>query len=210
MTSRSLPVLDPSSPHKFTKPVKKISDGDDVTRFLSSRAYVDLGAFLMQLNTAMCPRLAGEGNSEKVREWSLDSSIMIPKAVKNIQSILVVIGSIVDEAPPDTGPRRFGNISFRKWFDLLESRVTNLLKGFIPADILNFMPVDEISAADELTSYLIGSFGSSQRLDYGSGHELSFLAFLGCLWKLGYFQKDATNFGDGDLERSIVIGIIEP
>jgi serine/threonine-protein phosphatase 2A activator len=54
----------------------------------------------------------------------------------------------------------------------------------------------------------MGAFGSSQRLDYGTGHELSFLVFLGCLWKLGGFTKETSE--DGALERSIVLGIIEP
>lgn len=38
--------------------------------------------------------------------------------------------------------------------------------------------------------YLLGSFGSPQRLDYGTGHELSFAAFLCGIWVLGGFQPD--------------------
>ena len=66
------------------------------------------------------------------------------------------------------------------------------------------------SAEDELASYLLGGFGSSQRLDFGTGHELSFLAFLGCLWKLGGFTAGDEISDDGRLERSIVLGVFEP
>jgi serine/threonine-protein phosphatase 2A activator len=52
----------------------------------------------------------------------------------------------------------------------------------------------------------MGSFGSAQRLDYGTGHELSFVAFVACLWKLGFFN-DAKQ---GDMEREIVLNVIEP
>ncbi|EQK97380.1 phosphotyrosyl phosphatase activator [Ophiocordyceps sinensis CO18] len=63
------------------------------------------------------------------------------------------------------------------------------------------------AARQEVASYLLGAFGSPQRLDYGTGHELSFLAFVGCLWKLGFF-KDAKQ--GGDIEREIVLSVIEP
>jgi serine/threonine-protein phosphatase 2A activator len=62
-------------------------------------------------------------------------------------------------------------------------------------------------AKDEVASYLLGSFGSSQRLDYGTGHELNFIAFLGCLWKLGHFKDGIQG---GDIEREIVLLIIQP
>ncbi|KAI9736555.1 MAG: Serine/threonine-protein phosphatase 2A activator 1 [Claussenomyces sp. TS43310] len=210
MTSRSLQVLDSSVPHGFIKPVKKINDGNDVTRFLRSRAYVDIGTFVMQLNTAMCPSRTVDHDRKDFTRWDLGSTIAEPDSVKRVRSMLKAVESIVDEASPDTGPRRFGNVSFRKWYYLLESRVSTLFKEYLPLETLGRTSSEEASAEDELTSYLLGSFGSPQRLDYGSGHELSFLAFLGCLWKLGVFQNHAEDLQNGDLERSIVLGIIEP
>jgi serine/threonine-protein phosphatase 2A activator len=117
---------------------------------------------------------------------------------------------MIEEAPADTGPRRFGNISFRKWYEILESRVHGLLHNYLPKTVLEFITAsaDGVSVLDELTPYLLGGFGSPQRLDYGTGHELSFLAFVACIWKLGGFTSEDS--ADGALERSIVIGIIEP
>jgi serine/threonine-protein phosphatase 2A activator len=203
-----LAVLDPSHPHSFVKPVKRIHEGHDVPLFLTSQAYRDIGIFVMQLNIAMCPRKTS--GSDNVKTWQLDSPLVLSEPVRKLQELLQHIDSIIEEAPPDTGPRRFGNVSFRKWYEILESRVQGLLKTHLPTSVLGFPTTspEGPSVLEELTPYLLGGFGSSQRLDYGTGHELSFLAFLGCVWKLGGFGK--VGFQDGALERSIVIGIIEP
>jgi serine/threonine-protein phosphatase 2A activator len=126
--------------------------------------------------------------------------------VQNLAALLQKLGDVIDEAPPDPGPRRFGNISFRKWHQIVTQRISKLLDEHIPAQILSLGAPEEVSAKAEIETYLLGSFGSSQRLDYGTGHELSFLAFLGCLWKLGAFA----NTEDGSQERAIVLGVIEP
>ncbi|KAL7622228.1 Serine/threonine-protein phosphatase 2A activator 1 [Parahypoxylon ruwenzoriense] len=209
------PVLetwDPSIQHAFIKPVKQINDGPDVAKFLTSKAYRDIGIFVLQLNRAMCPRkYVGEDGKDKIQTFQIGSEYETQpvESVRKLQEMLARIASYIDEAPPDQGPRRFGNISFRKWYQLLEQRVTGLLEEFLPDTVLNFSPSNEgdATAVDELTAYLLGSFGSPQRLDYGTGHELSFLAFLGCLWKLGTFKAGKAN---GDIERSIVLGVFEP
>jgi serine/threonine-protein phosphatase 2A activator len=40
----------------------------------------------------------------------------------------------------------------------------------------------------ELAGYLCSSFGDRQRIDYGTGHELNFVALLLCLSKLQAFS----------------------
>lgn len=44
-------------------------------------------------------------------------------------------------------------------------------------------------AIPEVKVYLLESFGQYERLDYGTGHELNFVVFLLCLFKLGYFKE---------------------
>lgn len=216
----ALELLDPSSPHAFTKPAKRINEGVDVDAFLVSRAYHDIGVFIMQLNRAMCPRrIPGPGRRESARTWTLDtlSEKDLPESVKGVRGLVRRAGEMVEEAPPDTGPRRFGNVSFRRWWEILEERVDSLMGEFLAKEVLEFPAKggsgegggegEEVGARDELRAYLLGGFGSAQRLDYGTGHELSFLAFLGCLWKLGAFKDGKAG---GEIERQIVLAILEP
>jgi serine/threonine-protein phosphatase 2A activator len=95
-------------------------------------------------------------------------------------------------------------VSFRKWYAILEKHLNELLGEGLLGETLK---VGDGAALEEVSSYLLGGFGSVQRLDYGTGHELSFVAFLGCLWKLGYFKDGNTG---GEIEREIVLNVIEP
>jgi len=42
----------------------------------------------------------------------------------------------------------------------------------------------------EISPYLKDSFGNAIRIDYGTGHEMAFIFFLACLFKIGYFKID--------------------
>jgi serine/threonine-protein phosphatase 2A activator len=210
-TTPTLQPLDPTSGCTFVVPVKRIHDGDDVSFFLASKAYADIMTFIFQLNTAMIPRWTQNSatTTSVAREWKIsDTDIDLPPAVQSITTLLASLTSLIDDAPPDPGPRRFGNVSFRKWHELAASRVPELLDEHLPQQVLAFKTTSDTSAKAELESYLLGSFGSAQRLDYGTGHELSFLAFLGCLYKLGAFPRSRDD--DGSLERALVLGVIEP
>ncbi len=210
-SASSLEALDPSQAHTFLKPTKKIHEGQDVPQFLMSKAYKDITTFIMQLNGSMYPRIVqgDDSRQRKAEVWELDSPLVTySDTVKSLRELLGRFGAIVEEAPPDTGPRRFGNVSFRKWYFIVETRIPELLKAYLPARVLAFggKSSEGVRANDELEAYLLGSFGSPQRLDYGTGHELSFVAFLACVWKLGGFGHE----NDGVEERGIVLGLIEP
>lgn len=200
-----LEVLDRAALPAFTPPVKRIHESSDVPAFLTSLAYRDIGVFLMQLNHAVCPRKRLD--SPVPLTFSMSAAHAAPSAppVQALQDLLAAVERLVEEAPPAPGPRRFGNLSFRTWHTLLEDKV----EGFLAQGALG----ETIAAAGgedarkEITSYLLGGFGSSQRLDYGTGHELSFVAFLGCLWKLGHFKTEKPEV---EIERDIVFSVIEP
>lgn len=202
----SLAVLDKSRPHTFISPLKKINEGHDVDVFLTSKGYGDIMTFLLQLNRAMFPSYT-QSTKKDIQIYEQGSpGVKFKETVKGLQALIEELSSIIHEAPPDTGPRRFGNVSFRKWYQIIEERTSNLLEHHLPSDVLSFSSTSEVSARDELESYFLGSFGSAQRLDYGSGHELSFLAFLACIWKLGGFD---TSNPDNEA-RAIVLAIYSP
>ena len=202
-------VLDGHITHSFELPSKKINEGSDLPTFLSSLAYRDLTLFLSQLNYAMFPEVIGEGSADRekvIKTYELTSQVSFSSPIIQLQSLIKDLDKIVGEVPPDEGPRRFGNISFRKWYELLEQRAPTLLDQFLPQSIRSLKQTGDVSALSELQAYFMGSFGSPQRLDYGTGHELSFLAFLGGIWKLGGF--DVTKAGE--VERELVLGVIQP
>jgi serine/threonine-protein phosphatase 2A activator len=199
---QTLKKIDPSSSHSFQKPSKCIHEGPDVSRFLTSLAYRDIGIFLLQLNHAVVPR--NKPGTPVPQIWNIPSKMPETPSIQALQVLLGKIDALIAEAPPDPGPRRFGNVSFRKWYGMLEEQLSMFLGEGKIGDTLKAAGGD--AATEEVGSYLLGAFGSSQRLDYGTGHELSFLAFLGCLWKLGYFQDGRQG---GDIEREIVLYVFE-
>ncbi|KAF1350043.1 serine/threonine-protein phosphatase 2A activator 1 [Delphinella strobiligena] len=202
-----LQVLSAESHIVPTVPIKRIHDGEDLSFFLRTKAYADIMTFLLQLNRAMVPE-KGPGGLDSVNAWPMDSpAIPLSPNVKKIGSLIQSLKSLMASAPPETGPRRFGNAAFRTWFAAAQHSVPNLLKETLSSTVWEHALGDARQTLEkELESYLLGSFGSSERLDYGTGHELSFLAFLGCIWKLGGFAQSAP----GVEERAIVVGIIQP
>ncbi|KAI9791006.1 MAG: Serine/threonine-protein phosphatase 2A activator 1 [Peltula sp. TS41687] len=217
-------ALDLSSGHTFMHPTKRIHDEQDISHFHNSQAYSSIVTFLFQLNVAMFPQHQQPGS--RIQAWELDSSqTQFSRPVRKLSALITKLDAIIDEAPPDlVGPRRFGNVSFRKWYTIVEAAMPGLLAEHLPDEILSLdrnndtggekQGDDEaeeadkiVRARDELSAYLLGSFGSAQRLDYGTGHELSFLAFLGGIWRLGGFEKSNAS---GIEERGVVLGILEP
>lgn len=193
-----LELLAPSTNHTFIRPAKQINSGPDVERFLASKAYRDICTWVVQLNRALCPR---KDATKGTQIFTLSAPRNDPEIVTSLRDLLEELESHISEAPPDSGPRRFGNISFRRWHEILEVRAECLLREYLPRGVLDG------GSMVELRAYFVGGFGSSQRMDYGTGHELSFVAFLGCLWKLGGFKGSNE---DGEVERSVVLGVIEP
>ena len=202
-TERALGLqqVDPTLLKAFAPPSKIINDAKDVDFFLTSRAYSDIVTFLLQLNASCFPRKS----ADEPQVWELGGNT--PPATPTttqLSKLLSALASFIDEAPPDTGPRRFGNIAFRKWYGLAEANIQRIWQETLPA----LRHGANLGADKELVAYLLGGFGSAQRLDYGTGHELSFLAFLAGLWKLGAIEPTCDE--TGTQERALVFHVIEP
>lgn len=178
-------------------PCKRINDGDDLSFFLASTAYRDIKIWLLQLNRALFPTKDDDGN---ISICTIDSPPSYSPVVTNLKALVNDFENLLSQAPPDTGPRRFGNVAFREWYRLAEEQTDALLEKHIGSSLKEH--TNDPAVLAELKAYLLGGFGSASRLDYGTGHELSFLAFLACLSKINAFAPGE--------ERAIVIGVVQP
>lgn len=108
-----------------------------------------------------------------------DRSVQRSPAIASLLDILGRIEALVDATPPIEQPQRFGNQAFRQLYAAIrEQRVQLLETELLSSDALR-------PAAGECAEYLAESFGNAVRIDYGTGHELAFVMFLCCLFKLG-------------------------
>ena len=198
-----LQPIDPTSIDEFDTVVKKINGSSDVEFFLTSKAYTDIVTFLLQLNASLFPRKS-EDFARPEQTWELGcEAIPSTSATIRLAELLSELETYIAKAPPDPGPCRFGNTAFRKWCELAADNADFLLKKYVP----HLEVGTERGAHKELKPYLLGSFGSAQRLDYGTGHELSFLAFLAALWKLGGIKAKGNDYLQ---ERALVLHVIQP
>ncbi|KAJ2816659.1 Serine/threonine-protein phosphatase 2A activator 2, partial [Coemansia erecta] len=99
-----------------------------------------------------------------------------------VQKLLALLENVKqaneDITPLDT-KSRFGNPAFRDFYDKCEKELPSWLAEIVPADNI-----------EEVATYVKESFGNRRRIDYGTGHELNFLAFLLCLHKLEIVKPD--------------------
>lgn len=90
---------------------------------------------------------------------------------------------MIHDTPCIDQPMRFGNKAFRTWLDCIIASAKTDLQSFSNAEGFE-------RAIPEIEIYLIESFGQYERLDYGTGHELNFVAFLFCMFKVGVFMQE--------------------
>lgn len=128
-----------------------------------STAYYDIIGFI----NAISQTIQGKKLSEK-----LSPSLI----ADNLVYIFDDLNKMVDEFPPLEQPQRFGNKAYRDWFEKMKTKSPELLKEALPVE---FHP-----ALIEISTYFIESFGNATRIDYGTGHELSFIMFLCALYKI--------------------------
>lgn len=135
----------------------------DLDAFLESSAFERIERFLLQLNESV------KGMSLKDAD-SLTASPLIEWTLQLIQ----LCNEEIDSFPPkdrNADVNRFGNVAFRDWLFALQERI-------VPAQMVKFVGGGSETLRAELAGYFINSLGSSQRIDYGTGHEVHFLVFM--------------------------------
>ncbi|CAI4389425.1 peptidylprolyl isomerase RRD1 [Saccharomyces cerevisiae] len=157
-------------PHAtFSTPVKRIFDTQTTLDFQSSLAIHRIKYHLHKYTTLI-------SHCSDPDPHATASSIAM---VNGLMGVLDKLAHLIDETPPLPGPRRYGNLACREWHHKLDERLPQWLQEMLPSEYHEVVP--------ELQYYLGNSFGSSTRLDYGTGHELSFMATITALDLLGMF-----------------------
>lgn len=95
----------------------------------------------------------------------------VPACLMPLYELLNKYEVYIDEIPPVDQPMRFGNKAFKLWLDKVKETYEEDMKTILTTDDLQ-------NAIPELQPYLTEAFGHYERIDYGTGHELSFLGFL--------------------------------
>ncbi|XP_078083666.1 serine/threonine-protein phosphatase 2A activator [Mustelus asterias] len=132
-------------------------------------AYEDYIGFVLTLN-------------ESVKGKKLTCDYKSSEPVQKLVFLLNTLDRWIDETPPVDQPSRFGNKAFRTWYSRLEKEAENLVSNVIPRELS--------AAVVEASVYLKESVGNPTRIDYGTGHEAAFAAFLCCLCKVGVLKVD--------------------
>ncbi|KRX71104.1 Serine/threonine-protein phosphatase 2A activator, partial [Trichinella sp. T6] len=174
LLARDVVVFEMSEPGKtriFPKPPeRKVISPNDMHLWLDSQAYVDYMRFVRELNCS-------------VKGLLMSDCPPANENVKGILEVMKILHSWIDEIPLAPETARFGNKAFRIWHSRLEENAESLIRQHI---------LKKTILVNELKPYLTNSFGNGTRIDYGTGHEVSFLMFLLCLWKVGYFDDTST------------------
>ncbi|EEB06228.1 protein phosphatase type 2A [Schizosaccharomyces japonicus yFS275] len=151
----------------FFQPEKLIVEAHDMPAFRKSIAYAKLVGYISALDSA------AKNQKTIPKEYS--------ERVERIMNCLSKINGIIDETPRVPGSHRFGNPAFRTFHSKINDQIRTIL--------LDIVTEKWSSAIVELTDYLEGSFGNPQRMDFGTGHELSFVGFLKALEMLSVLEE---------------------
>lgn len=166
---------------KLPLPRQVIKTEDDVHAWKLTRGYQDYGLFLRRLNESVVGHFL---------PWSSPES---HPAIESTLRLLSALDRWIDEIPPLPTPQRFGNLAFRTWGKRLEDECDALLTSLLPSELHPAIP--------HVSPYLLTSFGSFTRMDYGTGHETSFALFLLCLTLIRFYVPEPA------VEREIVLTV---
>lgn len=151
---------------EFKEPQREIKTLQSVGKWTGSEAYKDLLGLILSINET--------AKSKSLIEPPFESSAAIMK----VKELLDTVESWIDVYKPCEQPQRFGNKSFRDWHQRLLDDSAKLVEPLLAHD-------ESIKGAVvELKVYLHHAFGNATRIDYGTGHEVNFLFFICCLYKL--------------------------
>lgn len=163
---QQVPIIDLSAT-TFKIPSKQIQSSDDILRFHSSFSGQNFLGFVASL-------------CQSVRGRKISDPCHLSPTLSAILAILDTLIDFIDSIPPLQQSSRYGNYAYRSWHDrmLASSEEFMIRIGDAAA-----------AATIELAPYFSDSFGNYSRIDYGTGHETNFMAWLYCLARLGVIRE---------------------
>ena len=152
---------------RYTHPIRRILSPVDHERFASSATHTLITAFAFTL-------------ADSIKDTSVSDIQRKQRhpTIGHLLSILDDTESILGQCPAnENNGSRFGNPAFRNFLSFVSSQSRAWHKELLS----QLTPEVQDGAADEISTYFVNAWGSSTRIDYGSGHELHFLVYLLCL-----------------------------
>ena len=183
-------------------PRRCIFDDVDMKYFMDSSTKVELLNFVEAMGKACASTTEEDASSSFDPTQPL---VNLPPAMACLHGSLQEMARWVDDFPPETASGatsiRFGNPAFRSWHSRLVERsdaiITTILQARDNHDLTpelacqrgkdaasGLLQLKGDSSVRQVSPYLHDSFGHSIRLDYGTGHESSFVVFLLILSKV--------------------------
>lgn len=182
----------------FSDPVKRINTGADLANFRRSQALLRIQETLFstieKIKLVLVPlgilqaAIVTKGSTEELIHVQLpsteyqDTVSKFSKPIQGLMAVLDHLDHLLTETPPAKGPRRFGNLECRKWHDKVSSSLDEALRTHLYP---YYSGNDPDGFFSEAKCYLANAFGLKMRLDYGTGHELLYMAFVGALVRNG-------------------------
>eukprot|EP00741_Cyanophora_paradoxa_P007190 tig00001085_g6957.t1 len=163
------PSASAQAAQQFSIPIKRINAKTDLARWQRSKAYRYFIEFVL-------------GCNESVKRKFVSDPCHISPVVQSILDTLGALDAWIDETPPETNPQRYGNKAFRVWLKRVVENMVQHMQSILPESLRG--------AAAELAPYWADSFGNMVRIDYGTGHEAAFVAWMACLHRLGALKDE--------------------
>ena len=154
---------------------RQILSQPDLNAFLSSSTFDKIENFLLELNESVKGKEREHTALHATETFEINAATCASdtdnELINWLLTLLKEAEDLIEEYPPqnrNADVNRFGNVAFREWlFAIQDELIPKLMNDSSP-----------IPHSPELEGYFINSLGSSQRIDYGTGHELHFLVFL--------------------------------
>ena len=137
---------------------KCIINESDMKKWILSPAFQMLNQTLLLLNNS-------------VRSIPRSTSYISRPIISKLLEAITCLFDTMKEIKPNHSSTRYGNYAFRSWLTQVWEKRSMIL--------------EDVTDNHESQEYFCQSFGSWTRIDFGTGHELNFLAFISTLFSDG-------------------------